>query len=289
MKSEGRERQADVRDRAPEPIVPTSGIGRRPPALRSSPDGFTLVELLVVIAIIAILAGLILAATAKAKNSGSKATDINNLRQIMIALHSYTGDNADILPLANWDNGNTLADDKPHRGWLYLPDTDPASTNHFRIETGSLWESLRNPKIYFCPMDKPYDSRASKYFNGDVIFRQQQISTYAMNGAVNGLNYFWIHPDRPYTKLGGMLPTDCAFWETDETDPHNYNDGANHPGEGVSPRHYQGGIQAAFDASVSYVRLDAWYAEAKATNKNRLWCYPNSADGGDPESPGHGD
>ena len=40
--------------------------------------------------------------------------------------------------------------------------------------------------------------------------------------------------------------------------------------------------QAAFDASVSYVRLDAWNSEVTETNKNRLWCYPGSPDGRDP-------
>jgi len=30
-----------------------------------------------------------------------------------------------------------------------------------------------------------------------------------------------------------MLPGDCAFWETDETEPFFFNDGANYPQEGV--------------------------------------------------------
>ena len=67
--------------------------------------GFTLVELLVVIAIIAILAALLLPVLSNAKNSASKTTDINNLKQIMIALTVYTTDNSDVLTQPNWDNG----------------------------------------------------------------------------------------------------------------------------------------------------------------------------------------
>jgi hypothetical protein len=145
------------------------------------------------------------------------------------------------------------------------------------------WDALQNPKIYFCPMDKPDESRASAYFGGEVIERPQQISSYAMNGAVIG----YMSMIYPPVKLEQMQPEDCAFWETDETDPHNFNDGANYPGEGVSPRHYQGGIQATFGGQVNYVRLQDWYNDVAATNKNRLWCYPLSADGGDPAYPGH--
>ena len=240
---------------------------------RRNRGGFTLLELLVVIAIIAILAALIMAAVSKAKNSASKATDLNNLRQIMIALQAYTSDNADVLTQPNWDGG---AAGSP-KGWLYQIDSSTSGTNRFKVNTGLLWRALQNPKIYFCPMDT--DPGATRYSEstGMDMTRPQQISSYAMNGAVIGFGAI----STP-VKLAQMLPTDCAFWETDERDPFYFNDGANFPGEGVSARHNQGAIQAEFDGSVSYIDIREWYEDVDYPGKNRLWCYPGRDDGGGP-------
>lgn len=240
-------------------------------------QGFTLIELLTVIAIIGILAAMILAAVARAKNSASKATDINNLRQIMIALNNYVADSGDILPPPNWDNGGFNSSQGTNTGWLYAINPGATGTNRYDVTTGLLWETLKNPKIYFCPMDKPQGAVYSE-IDGVVEERQQQISSYAMNGAVIGYMYM----NYPPVKLAQMKPTDCAFWETDEREPHYFNDGANWPGEGVSARHYQGAIHANFDSSVGYIRLDDWTVAVDDANKNWLWCYPNRDDGGGP-------
>ncbi|MBU6410353.1 MAG: hypothetical protein KGR98_08190, partial [Verrucomicrobia bacterium] len=240
-----------------------------------------------VIAIIAILAALVMSAVSRAQNSASKATDINNLHQIITALAIYCDNNHDRLPLPNWDNGGALADGKVHRGWLYLPDPTAVGANRYRVDTGSLWPFLRQSKVYFCPMDKPAVPRYSASV-GAVIQRPQQISSYAINGAINGFMHLWNHPEILPPKLAQMRPSDCAFWETDERDPFYFNDGANYPREGVSTRHYQGGIEATFGGQVDYVRFTDWYKDVAFPGKNRLWCYPNSADGGNPESPGHG-
>jgi prepilin-type N-terminal cleavage/methylation domain-containing protein len=225
---------------------------------------FTLIELLVVIAIIGILAAMLLPVLGKAKNQAGKATDLNNLQQIMVAVHVYTADNSDVLPSANWDNGGGNLP-----GWLYTP----GGPVRFDLRTGLLWPILLVEKIYVCPSDDLQMWHWSELAQG-YCQRHQQRSSYAMNGGVVG------YSSLPPAKLGQLQPGDCLFWETDETEPYYFNDGANYPPEGVSGRHLAGGIQAACDGSVSYIKLVKWYGEdMTSTNRNRLWCNPRTADG----------
>ena len=226
-------------------------------------NAFTLVELLVVMAILGILAALLLPALSKAKNKGIQAVDINNLKQISTTVQLYATDNHDGLPAPNW-----LAQDRSgYPGWLYNLDPAAAGPEQFRIEKGLLWPTLKTRQLYMCPMDNTN--------SGLFSLRDQQLSSYAMNGAVIGFD----RTNYPAEKLSRMQSEDIAFWETDEKEPHNFNDGANFPAEGISARHLDGAIKATLGGSVGYIRLGAWYVQVYDDNKNNLWCYPGRPDG----------
>jgi len=225
--------------------------------------GFTLIELLTVISVLGILASLTLPVVLRSKDLAARTIDVGNLKQLTSATHIYASDNADTMPWPNWLRG----DGPGSRGWLYTFNESASGPNRFNVETGVLWPILKTRKLYWCPRDKP----AHPMFK----WRDQQSSSYVMNGAVCG----YKRTLNPPLKLGSFVPEAVCYWETDENDPTFFNDGASNPDEGVSTRHNSGAICATFSGSVSHVKFAAWNRDAAATNKNRLWCCPISSDG----------
>ncbi len=224
-------------------------------------SGLTLVELLVVIGVIAILAGLALPVISRGKDRGIRTIDINNFRHLVTATHLYASDNEDVMPWPNW--GGCAG--RP--GWLYTYDQSASGTNRFRAQTGVFWPILQNTRIYWCPKDKPTHPM--------FRYREQQSSSYVMNGAVCG----YVRGQYPALRLGQFSSEAVMFWETDELDPVYFNDGASRPAEGVSKRHEAGALCATFGGAAQYVKFDAWYLEIENSNLSRLWCYPGATNG----------
>ena len=175
-------------------ISPVFSFGYTQPLKRRT--GFTLIELLVVIAIIAILIGLLLPAVQKVRSAAARLQSQNNVKQIMLANHSFHDANGIVPPLSAVA---VPGSGQPVSGYFWiLPYIEQDNVYKLGIANGGAWPgpppnteadrraglsaSAKKIKTYLSPRDPSNPSDTWTEGNGGTWAH----CSYGMNHAVYG-------------------------------------------------------------------------------------------------------
>ena len=161
---------------------------------------FTLIELLVVIAIIAILAGLLLPALSRAKDSGRRVACASNLRQLTIAAAAYATDHTGLFPPRSLANSwpSRLQEDYENLDVLRCPvDDNPGRDASSQSGDAAPRSYLMNSFVdYFASVLSPADFRSFSKGNYPGSFRESGIrlpsETILFGEKKSGRNDFYV-------------------------------------------------------------------------------------------------